>query len=271
MTTTLTPTVLPITLTVEAPLVHGGGQDGSNTQLFRRQTRLHDGTVCRVPVVSGNALRGILRRQGAWALWEALGEPTLTPAQARALASGGALRTEKAIPLDVLRDVRDWVDHLGLFGAAWGGTIHDGALMVGHLVPQCVENGTGQIRAARLVDRVMLTRHDTDLIPTETVEGGTDESNQMIYEVEALAPGVTLDGWINFRPWATDHHRDWAALCWQRWVATGAHIGGKSAAGHGRIAVSSAPDGLDAAAAQRALDRVTANRGEILAALEGVH
>ena len=134
MTTTINPTRVPLVFTVDAPLVHGGGTDGSNTQLFRRQTRVHDGETVRVPVVSGNALRGVLRRAGAWALWEALGEPKLTPAQARVLASGGALRTEKPPALDVTAAVREWVDHIGVFGGAWGGDIHDGTLMVGHQI-----------------------------------------------------------------------------------------------------------------------------------------
>lgn len=134
-----------MTITIDAiltaSLVHGGGTDDSNIVLFRRESIVApDGSIKRVPVFSGNAVRGVLRRSGAWLLASRLGWRDNPPPikVVRIVSSGGALTQETALPVDIDNEARR-IPHLGLFGGSWKGSIHAGSLIVGKLYPVCAE------------------------------------------------------------------------------------------------------------------------------------
>jgi CRISPR type IV-associated protein Csf2 len=125
----------------QSSIAHGGQTLGVTTYLRREKFLLPDGSIEAIPVVSGNALRGLLRRTGAKMLWEHLGQPLLPQPVVHALWSGGALTKAKGQPLtgNRLATLRRLVAHVGVFGAAGGGRIIDGGLQVGKMLPVCAQ------------------------------------------------------------------------------------------------------------------------------------
>lgn len=232
----------PVTYRSESSVVHGGGLSESNMVLFRREQIAGCGSV---PVISGNALRGVLRRAGAWALWTLLDRPQLSEAAVRVLTSGGALRQEAGLTVDQQRVIRR-IPHLSLFGGSWRGQIEAGSLRVGKLYPVCAETstltGVDGPPLGRLLDLEQYARHDHGPIPVD--EPAVDDTTQMLYTVETVAAGTEWRGWVSLCPWATDADRAWASLVWRSWQDDGGHVGGRSATGHGRL-VADDPFGGD--------------------------
>lgn len=130
------------TLTAVTSLVHGGQTRGTITLLRRELVVPPDGQAVHVPVISGNSLRGRLRRCGEELLRDALGyEGQLTLAAAHALRAGGALAKTGSEPLSGarLQQVRSWLPQLAVFGAAAGGRVVEGSLRVSKVMPQLAE------------------------------------------------------------------------------------------------------------------------------------
>jgi len=259
---------------LSSSLVHGGGTDDSNIVLFRRESIIQpDGKIVKCPVFSGNAVRGVLRRAGAWLLSDRLGWADNPPSRKvlRIVSSGGALIAEPALPVD-LHNLTRRLPHLSLFGGSWGGSIHQGSLVVGKLLPVCAETAhiTGipsDMRVGRLLDLEQYVRHDGGPVSVDVVDGEHDDGNQMIYQVETLSAGVRVVGVIDLRPWATSDDNDWLHACLRHIVETGGHFGGRSATGHGRIDLSPLVDG---AAADRGLQFVTDHADDYRAVFDAI-
>lgn len=271
MTTT---TFLPILATARSSIVHGGGAGESNVVMFRRESVIGRHGVLKVPVVSGNAFRGVLRRAGAWMVGTALGWETVPASRTvvRLVSSGGALVKERALPVEVEAAART-LPHLALFGGCWGGKIHEGCLVVDKLVPVCAETAfitgvSSNVRAGSLLDLEQFVRHDSDPWRRST-DDADDETNQMIYQTETLSAGAVLSGGARFRPWATEADVDWFHACLAAWAHGGAAVGGRSATGHGQLTIE--PGVIDGARADRAAahlaDAAEAYRGVFAAIL----
>jgi len=130
------------TLTATSSIAHGGETRGTITLLRRELVSLPEGSLVHVPIVSGNTLRGRLRRVGEELLRDAVGyDGQLHPAAAHALRGGGSLAKTSHEPLsgNRLQRLRELVPQIGVFGGAGGGTIINGALDVGKVVPHLSE------------------------------------------------------------------------------------------------------------------------------------
>lgn len=137
------------TWTLASSLVHGGDETLGTTKLFRTKGLVvDDGTgprVVQIPVVSGNALRGLWRRQCALAFLDAYlaaGGAPLSLSAFYYLTSGGALKKgveAGALDLGGERALRELIPYVGLFGGAGLGKIQAGKLWVDEAVPICRE------------------------------------------------------------------------------------------------------------------------------------
>ncbi|HEY4990938.1 MAG TPA: hypothetical protein VFC16_07035 [Nakamurella sp.] len=126
------------TVTAVSSIAHGGQQLDTTTLLRREKMLLADGRIDYVPVISGNTLRGWLRRVGEDLLREQLrydGQLSLTAAHA--LRGGGALTKTNGAALagQRLATLRSLVPQVGVFGCAAGGSVINGCLQVGKVVP----------------------------------------------------------------------------------------------------------------------------------------
>lgn len=133
------------TLRAQTSIAHGSKASGNNHP-FRRETlilptgkRLH-----AVPVISGGAVRGSLRRMAAAMTQKAIaGDDTLPHPVVHALRTGGSLRETRSGG-DILTGerqaiLRDSIPMFGVFGLTAGGRIMSGRLQVGKPLPVAKE------------------------------------------------------------------------------------------------------------------------------------
>lgn len=139
------PTQVAGTWTLASSLLHGGDETLGTTKLFRTKGMIYDGRKVQIPVVSGNAVRGIWRRACATAFLDAYlaaGGVPLSLSAFYYLTSGGSLKKgaeTSSLDLGAERRLRELVPYVGLFGGAGLGKIQAGKLWVDEAVPICRE------------------------------------------------------------------------------------------------------------------------------------
>lgn len=258
MTTTSTWTG---TLTATSSIAHGGETRGTITLLRRERVLTPDGQILHVPLVSGNALRGRLRRVSEELMRDVLHyEGQLPLAAAHALRGGGALAKVTGEPLSGARlaHVRALVPHLAIFGAAAGGRIIDGALQVGRLTPHLAETeyltgrpGPDLFSATQLESYTRLddasTVSFTAMTSLLTPDGAIDEDaaaaagtaaastgpGPMLFRVETFPAGTRFSSWIRLER-ATDLAAAYFTDVLAAFTARGG-LGGRAAIGHGQV------------------------------------
>lgn len=277
--------------TLLSSLSHGGEHAGTVGYLRREKIVQPDGSISEVPIVSGNALRGILRDHAAEVFWASLGRPELPAPVFHLLWSGGALAKAGAghvLGARQLADVRNLIPVVSLFGGSGAGKIIEGKMRVGKLVPICAEtthlmpDGVGNTRSVwDMLQIEEFTRRDDakrdrlhaaiEGMGTPVIEAGRTlaveaqapavegPAQQMRYGVETLAAGSLLHWWITLHG-VTDVESALLAQAIEEWSRGGAHIGGRSATGHGRMR-------LDVQAWQAATQTITV--GDALATPDG--
>lgn len=270
-------------LTAMSSLAHGGETRGTITLLRRELFVLPDGRLLRIPIVSGNTLRGRLRRIGEELLRDVLGYDSdrLPIAAAHALRSGGSLAKTSREPLSGARlaTVRDLVPQIGVFGAAAGGIIIDGALDVGKVVPHLAETQhiTGVETATSAFSATQLepySRHD-DTFTHDFAEvslrfdaDGTPhpvgDTTQMLFHIETFPAGTTFTTWLRLRR-PTPMQAAFFADVLTAFAADG-RLGGRVGIGHGRITLQLDPAHLPPVEVDWRQD-LTDRRAEVFAAL----
>lgn len=234
-------------------IAHGGDHAGTTQYLRRERVVQGDGTVVEIPIISGNAFRGVLRNHIATDLWRLLGEPELSLQAFHTLWSGGTLAKAGAGNVWLIRDVKrlhELIPHLAVIGCAAQGRIIAGRLMVGKLIPVCKE--TAHIVGATeevpsiwdVVQIEEFSRMDDGKQPikTESVEPSPElladdkpeQAHQMRYGTETLASGTCFTWWIALND-PSPIEKAVLARGLDAWEETGAALGGRSATGHGKL------------------------------------
>lgn len=138
-------------MTAQTSISHIGETFGINARLRREKVVQPDGSVEDVPIISGNALRGILRDRGMLHMLRHLGygvnEETgevngLSLAAFYFLFSGGVLTKSggnAGLDVDEARRWRNLIPLVALFGGAMGNQIMPGKLKCGKAIPICRE------------------------------------------------------------------------------------------------------------------------------------
>lgn len=266
-------------LTVTSPLVHSD-ERVEIMQRFRREPFLVAGELLEVPVYSGNAIRGMLRRAAALRLCSLLGvaDRSLPTDTFYLLFSGGYLQgsSDYAHRVEETQRLRGLLPMIGLLGCSWGSRVLHGLVDVWRAVPVCreladtaylppavVEQVTGELgelpSVFDLLCEVSYTRRDdrTDDL------GGDGSPVQMRYSFEALVPGTRLHHGLVLRstdPLIRGCLADAVETC-----STWQSLGGRAAIGHGRYTWTwEQTIGRDLAAeADRYRDHIHAHADEI--------
>lgn len=229
---------MKVILTATSPIAHGAfGPSTGNMVGFRRIPVVGHG---HIPAVSGNALRGTLRRLVMRQFLAAAGMDKTSVGWDElyaALVNGGHLQgSESSLDPRMIAELRIQIPPLSVFGAALKTWMLEGRVEVGICWPRCSETyaaglvgSDGDGNAEDLVSEMAHVRHVDRAEQCPEVTGVTP----MPTTFETLSVGTVLESDIRERGNATDieigaiaHGLDMLST-----------IGGKSGAGLGRVVV----------------------------------
>lgn len=234
---------IPLKMTALAPISHNSDERAGNTAFFRTMAiAIPGGDTATVPVISGNSLRGQLRRFAVRRMLADLGAPqgALPPPLYHFFFSGGSIAkgdTKAPLAITAINALRAELPIIGLFGGTWAGTILPSCLRVGWIWPVCIETehltGEGGAPAAGLLTTAMFTRRDDG--EAEVADGEDDASAQMIFDVELLKAGAELRGFVEVER-ATEIEIAFLSAVLGDWLAN-PRLGGQAARGMGGVRV----------------------------------
>lgn len=283
------------TLTALSSVAHDGERRGTVSLLRREKITTPEGRRVWVPLVSGNGLRGALRRVAADLFVEALeleGKLSL-PAAQLLRGGGGALTKSSKAPLtgEPLRRLRQLVPPVAVLGGTVSARTISGALQVGKVQPHLAETAhlTGAIGgptvfeatglesytragdSGELVDwvRVPLTGDGSVDAAALARTSATGDGGPMLYRVETFPAGTKFSTWLRLER-AEDLAHAFVVDVVEAFARSG-RLGGRRGIGHGVIeadwrVVSSpaAPPAVDWR------DVLRARRDEVLAVLDAL-
>jgi len=273
---------IPGRLTALSPIYHGGNEKTGSVVLLNRLRFIVEGKPTDVPVISGNQIRGRLRRLLTRDFLQLAGYG-LDLTQKRhqklyhTLFAGGVLTEVEegesgVVDLDLKTRLVRYVVPIRLFGASYGNQMVEGRLSVGFALPICRElqgflGIESDVSFYQLISRAFQTRRDELRAGGKEGGGEEDEAVQMIVEYEVFAPGTQFFHELVLETEEEGLALDLSALyravkLWQE----APYIGGKSSAGFGRLRIEYQwPDGVSD---QTYLDYVEKNRDEVRKALD---
>jgi len=260
--------VLEGLLHVMSPVVSGADEHTGNHTDIRRLTFSVDGAPVDIPVISGNSVRGQLRRLVMADMLERVGKiPTgLDLAEIEKMASqskgfarlwhslcsGGMLEqvAEKDsgyVDLAMKRSIRTALPPVSVLGTAVGNQMIQGKIDVAIARPCCIELRDGipekfQHFCGQSYRELEGTSFGTrkDDLHEEREEG--DAATQMLYTYDYIAPGTKLYHRVTLVN-CNDIERAVVGRMIRLWMAR-PRIGGKAGTGHGEVSIDydSAPD-----------------------------
>lgn len=228
-----------------APLSHSSfGADAGNALPLRRMPIVSLPGHPDVPVVSGNAVRGQLRRLLARELFAAT---EISPESAgaawdklyAAVANGGTIEAaEKRLDPERIRYFRERLPMLSVLGAALYKWLLSGHVRVGIAWPVCRETVAARLVTApdgeAPVAGELETEYSASRLPdAEHQSPEVTGVNPMPVVIEVLSTGTVLESRIGFASHASDVER--SAISHGLTLVT--HLGGKSASGLGACTV----------------------------------
>ncbi len=237
--------------------------DGADTvALFRREKILTpDGRTTRVPIVSGNSFRGVLRRIGEELTAGILNyEDKLPIPAAHLLTNGGRLgKTNRPITDEQEHELKELLPIIGVFGGSVSARILSGRLTVGKVLPEFSElqhllhrPPQSALRPAILSMSEDPYAHLGDHNSTApAVAVPPDDENQSrtrrneknsplgIFRVETLPAGTRLQTWAQLTN-ANANEVSFFCDVLNAFAERG-HLGGRSAVGHGSITATVTP------------------------------
>lgn len=255
------------------PIFHGGDEKTGSTPVLRTiLIYTEEYGEIPIPYLSGNSIRGKLRRLIMRDLFDLVGFETENPKVHHALFSGGMLESTEentgVIDLAFRKTIRETLPPVSLLGCALGNQMIAGILTVEHLWPICEEykiylpekflsdkRASAHIRT--FTDQSFITRRDD--LRAERAED--EQAVQMKIDYECFVPGTKF------------YHRFIVQLpdavqlsCMGRILdlfALMPYVGGRSSSGDGKVSLNypDKPDG------SLYLDFVAENKEQILMVL----
>ena len=201
-----------------------------------------------IPVISGNSIRGILRRLAMRDFCKRVGIAKLDKTMYHQLFTGGTI-TDSTKYEDIERREAYIAacPMIGLFGSAIGNMTIEGEVKVGAARPLCREHSTGDQSFWELLNVEFATRRDDSKLETEIEITGKSEDDptiQMKYGYEVLTRGTRLQhSFVCTSEDSLIQSAFWHLLGLFR---DRPFIGGSSAVGNGEISVDyEIPDGAE--------------------------
>jgi len=279
-------------LTALSPVFHGGSEKTGSVVLLNRLKFIVNGRPVDVPIVSGNQVRGRLRRLLARDFLDLAGyQMDLSQRSYQKLYhtifAGGILTEAEeesesgTVDLALKFRIVRYLLPLRLFGCSYANQMVEGRVLVGHMLPICKELAEytavpSDISFHQLIAHTFQTRRDELRAPRrggqqqEGQGGGRGEEEQavqMMVEYECFAPGTRFAHEIILETTREGEELDLSTLyraveLWQQKP----YIGGKSAVGFGKLRIEYVwPRQVDSGAYLRFVE---GNRDEIVKVLD---
>ena len=187
-------------LTALSPIHHGGDEStGSRATLRRMKFIQTNGKKIDIPVISGNSIRGVLRRLVMRDMLDTLGHELTSIKTYHMLFAGGTLESVQSsdagqINLDMRKRLRTKIPALSLFGSAIGNQMIEGKMKCAYAIPICTEtemftpNNVSQLSTYEQSTVDFTTRRDD--LHADREDG--DAAHQMIVNFEVFAPGTSF-------------------------------------------------------------------------------
>ena len=184
----------------QSPLHSGGDEKTGSESLLRRLSYIIDGKRVEIPVLSGNAIRGILRRELMADMLTRLDYKLESAKIYHMLFSGGMLETvnEKSsgvIDIGLKRKIRKSIPPIAVLGSSLGNQIFEGKLKIDMALPICKELTDflpddlvikSETSVHEFLDWTFTTRRDD--LREERKED--EQATQMLVNFEVFAPGT---------------------------------------------------------------------------------
>lgn len=153
-----------------------------------------------IPLISGNTIRGVMRRVMMKDFCDQIGVNELNPIPKdtyHQLFTGGNITGSTAFEdIEKREQYINFCPAIGLFGSAIGNMTIQGAMKVGGLRPVCREHGNGEISFWETLGREFATRSDSSKKEREVsilAEDNERAPDQMKYEFEVFNTGTIFD------------------------------------------------------------------------------
>lgn len=242
-----------IKLKLLSPLMHFGDERMGTMQLQRTMKFEVNGEFVEIPVYSGNAFRGQLRRIAMRDFLERIeiADEGISAKLYHLFFTGGALTSgSRYTDVGDKRKMREMCPPLALFGTALGDQIPEGKMKVGIFKPVCKETQdyTGLNSDKSFYDMLgetFYTRRDDLKSKDYNITDATKHDNavQMKYEMQGLSAGTELVSRI-----IIENSNEVEESCLKSIIEKFKeipYIGGKSATGHGEVDVECNIDTTD--------------------------
>jgi len=237
-------------LTALSPIYHGGNEKTGNVVLLNRLRFIVNGKPTDVPVISGNQIRGRLRRLLARDFLKLVGyELDLSQKKHQklyhTLFAGGVLTEVEegesgVVDLDLKARLVRYVIPIRLFGVSYANQMVEGRVLVGFALPICreLQDFTGvksDVSFYQLITRAFQTRRD------ELRVGGGEEDEDCADDcgvMKSSPPGTQFFHELVLETEDETLPLDLSALyrAVKLWHEA-PYIGGKSSAGFGRLKI----------------------------------
>lgn len=232
-----------IKMKLKSSLVHFGDERMGTMQIARTMKFKYNDEFVDVPVYTGNAFRGVLRRIAMKDFLDRIGvtEEGISAKMYYLLFTGGALTSgSRYEEIGKRREMREMCPPLSLFGSAIGDQIPSGKLKMPIFIPICKETVDytdieSNISFYDMLEDNFYTRRD-DLKSNDfnlTDETKHKNAVQMKYEQQVLSAGTELTGNIVIE---NDYEleKDCLQAILEKFMKA-PYIGGKSSIGHGKV------------------------------------
>lgn len=190
---------LRIKYTMQAPVSHIG--EVASTGSYFQTIKTSNG---RLPIVTANSVRGVLRDNGAKVLLDIIGTK-VNKEIFHILFSGGNLNGTMKEDVAKAKNIREHFPFISVFGGGLGDMIMAGKMLVGNLYPLCKETyemlgeEETEISWKNLIGEIEYTRTDdgkndtlAEYIDNPKEEKKAKASTQMRYGVQYLAQGTVF-------------------------------------------------------------------------------
>lgn len=200
-----------------------------------------------IPNISGNSIRGKLRRLVMYDYCRLAGIEKLSASDYHTLFTGGVLDdSTRYEDIDKREKLIEMCPMLAVLGAAIGNMTIEGMLAVGMAYPVCSELGTGEKSYWEYLDTIFQTRLDSSKTEQAIeIDGKSESTVQMKYEYEVFSPGTPFNH--GFRMMELDEIAVSAFWHLLKLFKQNPFVGGMGAIGNGEICLVELEDGDDSA------------------------